>query len=258
MNRSWHFGDLEFVVLWEKLTGDFLPHPFTFTSRTPLYDDFQREKYETSLRMRDGVDAALVRAFESLAHPDIRVAVHSWDAQDPERAGGWIRLLAGRRGDRGCLVAQLPGETPRHSGGFTIIECHALVLADAVVAALPEVNPGGRGDIPLSAAVENHDHSFGISPVAAPGDDAEEHVRAFLRARHDRIGIIEIIQGESKFGPRGISAHRIEFRDLSDDGRYAVGHSAPWTAMSTDAARLKAIINTRIADIVRTIRDERC
>ncbi|WP_306356506.1 MULTISPECIES: ESX secretion-associated protein EspG [unclassified Nocardia] len=257
MNRSWHFGDLEFVVLWEKLTGDFLPHPFTFTSRTPLYDDFQRERYETSLRVRDEVDAALVRVFESLAHPDIRVAVQSWDAQAPERADGWIRLLAGRRGDRGCLVAQLPGETPRHSGGFTIIECHALALADAVVAALPEAKPGGRGDIPLSAAVENHDHSFGVSPVAAPGDDAEEHVRAFLRARHDRIGIIEISQGESKFGPRGINAHRIEFRDLSDDGRYVIGHSAPWTAMTSDAARLKAIINIRVADIVQTIKDER-
>ncbi|MBF6235771.1 ESX secretion-associated protein EspG [Nocardia otitidiscaviarum] len=257
MNRSWHFGDLEFVVLWEKLTGDFLPHPFTFTSRTPLYDDFQREKYETSLRAQARVDAALVRAFESLAYPDIRVAVHSWDAQAPGRADGWIRLLAGRRGDRGFLAAQIPGETPRHSGGFTIFECHALAVADAVVAVLPEVNSGARGDIALSAVVENHDHTYGVSPVAASRDDPEGHARAFLRADHDRIGIIEITQGESKFGPRGISTHRIEFRDLSDDGRYAIGHSAPWTAIPVDANKLRAMLNTRIADIVRAIKDER-
>ncbi|MGW4351650.1 ESX secretion-associated protein EspG [Nocardia sp. NPDC004582] len=261
MNRTWQFGDLEFVVLWEQLQGDFLPHPFLFTSRTPLYDDYLREKREVAEQVSQRLDGSIAEVLDAVAHPDIRIIVNGWDVQEAERPDGRIRMIATRRGDKGYLVTQVPGETVFHSGGFTIIECDPIRLADAVVAALPKATPGADAEIQLTPPDVRHDdfdYEYGQSRVSAdPVDGVAYGAARFLNRPPAVVGAIDVVQGSSVFGPRGISRHRLEWRDLLDDGRYAIGHVAPWKAIAVDAQKLTAMINVRIAEVIRVIRDER-
>ncbi|WP_306360372.1 ESX secretion-associated protein EspG [Nocardia sp. CC227C] len=261
MTRSWTFGDLEFVVLWELFGEDRLPHPFVFTSRTPMYFDYLREKREVAERLRTGADAAIAPVAESMVRPDIRITVDGWAGRDPERADARIRILATRKGDRGYVAIQLPGETYTHSGGFVVAECDPLRLADAIVAALPTAEPGDATEIallPPEADREGLDYEYGRSPTRfRPEETLPGRSRRFLRTTPSLIGTIDIEQGMSKFGPRGITRHRLEWRDLSDDGRYVIAHAAPWVAVSADHGRLTSMINVRIADVVKVIREER-
>lgn len=261
MSRTWQFGDLEFLVLWEQLQGDFLPHPFLFTSRTPLYDDYLQEKREAAELVSRRMDESFASVLEAVAHPDIRIIVNGWDVQEPERADGRIRMIAARRGDKGYLVTQVPGETVFHSGGFTIVECDPIRLADAVVAALPTTVPGADAEIPLTPPDVQHgdfDYEYGQSRVSADAVDGVAHGAArFLNRPPVVVGSIDVVQGSSVFGPRGISRHRLEWRDLLEDGRYAIGHAAPWKAIAVDAQTLTVMINVRIAEVIRVIRDER-
>ncbi|NNH71884.1 ESX secretion-associated protein EspG [Nocardia uniformis] len=261
MTRSWQFEDLEFVVLWEQLAKDFLPEPFVFLSKTPLYYDYLREKRETAERLSGMRDGYFADVLKFVVNPDIRIVVNGWDGRDRERADGRIRMLAARKGGRGFLITQLPGETHSHGGGFTVSECDPLALPDVVVGALPTAEAGALGEIPLTAPAatcDEIDYDYGRSPV---GVVSEERVGAlstrFLRTTPQVMGTIDVIQGESLFGPRGISRHRLEWRDLPDSGRYAIGHAAPWKAVSVDSARLISMINVRIADVIRVIKAER-
>ncbi|MFF2552657.1 ESX secretion-associated protein EspG [Nocardia sp. NPDC058058] len=261
MSRSWQFTDLEFVVLWEQLDGDPLPFPFTFTSRTPLYDDYLREAREAKDQVNRRLNGSFTGVLESVAQPDIRVIVDAWDGLDPKRADGRIRIVASRKGDRGYLVSQLPGETYMHSGGFTVTECDPLELAGAVVAALPESEPGEHAEIPLTPPHEKQDdtdYEYGRSRIGADSEDAVAvRSRRFLHIPATSVGTIDIIQGSSVFGPRGISRHRLEWRDLPNSGRYAIGHAPPWKAVSVDRKKLTGMVNTRIAEVVRVIKEER-
>lgn len=260
MNRRWNFTDLEFVVLCESADEDRLPPPFVFTSRTLLYDDFLREK----ARARNRLEARLGRSFEhilqALFHPDIRVVVDGWggpEASDPERC---VRLYAARRGDIGYVVQQLPGETIWHSGGFVMAECDAVELADAIASLLPSVDAGRRPDVVIVTdnPSDEMDYAYGQSAVEDSFDDSVLHRSAiFLGWPTSTTGIIEVVQGNSRFGPRGISRRQIRWRDLIDDGRYAITTDVPSIAVGVDIPRLRTMINNEIATVIRAIKDER-
>ncbi|WP_330183371.1 ESX secretion-associated protein EspG [Nocardia sp. NBC_01503] len=261
MTRIWQLGDLEFVVLWEQLNSDYLPFPFSFMSRTPLYDDFLREKRETAERVRTRLSGSFDSVLESVAQPDIRIIVDAWDGRDPQRSDGRIRIMATRKGSQGFLVTQLPGETYMHSGGFTVAECDPLRLADEIVSALPVSKPGDHAEIPLSPPSEKQDdidYEYGRSRIGAgPEDPVADRSRKFLHIRPTLIGTIDVIQGSSVFGPRGVTRHRMEWRDLQDSGRYVIGHAAPWKAVAADEKRFIGMINARIAEVIRVIKEER-
>ncbi|WP_328395542.1 ESX secretion-associated protein EspG [Nocardia sp. NBC_00416] len=259
MTRTWKFTDLEFVVAWEDTQADILPGPFVFTSRTPLYYDYQREKREIRERLRTTLDPDFHRVVDIAARPDIRIELHGWgrDEEDPDSQ---IRLLAVRRGNDGYLLKQLPGETVWHSGGYIVTECAPVDLAGALTAELPEVAAGTRGETVLARHSRNPDvdYSFGRSVVHDSFDDTvHEQTTGFLEAPTTGEGIITISQGISRFGPRGVFRIRMRWRDLDDDGRYAITLGPSPVAVPVEAKQLTAMLNDSIAEVVSAIRDER-
>jgi hypothetical protein len=259
MTRTWKFTDLEFVVAWETFQADLLPAPFVFTSRTPLYDDYQREKRDLRAQLGTTLDHNLARVMDVVARPEIRVELHGWGS-DSEDAASQIRLLAVRRAGDGYLLEQLPGETAWHSGGYTITECAPVELANVLLAELPEVAAGKLGDIVLTKQTQGADldYSYGRSFINDSFDDTvERQTDQFVRAPSTGEGIIHIEQGMSRFGPRGITRRRLCWRDLEDDGRYAITTSIPPAAVAADTKRLTALLNSNIADVVKAIKDER-
>ncbi|WP_329412276.1 ESX secretion-associated protein EspG [Nocardia vinacea] len=260
MNRFWDFTDLEFVVLWEEMREAGLPEPFVFTSRTRFYDEAQRAKQETRERLRATLDSSFDEVLPIVAQPDIRIVVRSWDPADPKDPDGWIRLHAARRDHRAYLLSQRPGETVEHSGGFSVAECGVLEMAETVVAALPAAEAGRRSAVvfPTDVHDDGVDHEYGNSWVREPGHDPVlSRAQEFLRAPVTRLGLVQIEQGRSRFGPQGIVRRALLLRDLADDGRYLLTPGNPPQAMGAGAQRITEALNTEIAIIVRAIKDER-
>ncbi|WP_040788663.1 ESX secretion-associated protein EspG [Nocardia paucivorans] len=259
MTRTWKFTDFEFVVAWETAQADILPAPFVFTSRTELYDDYQREKREMREQLRHRLDGEFENVLDIVARPDIRIVVHGWGS-DFEDAESQIRLLAVRREGYGYVLKQLPGETAWHSGGYTVTECGPLALADALIAELPEADPGKLKSVALVERAESDDMDFayGRSLVEDSFDDTvEEQAGKFLAAPITGEGIVEIAQGISRFGPRGIARKQLAWRDIDGDGRYAITGSIPPIARGVDAKQFVTLVNSGVAEVVKAIRDER-
>jgi hypothetical protein len=230
---TWTFTDVEFVALWEEVTDARLPFPFTFTPRTPLFDDYRREKREVCARVRRLHGASIVALVETIASPDIRLTAHAWaPAGQGDRHP---RLLAVRRQSRGLVVAQLAGERPWHSEGFVVRAVEARDLANAVVDALPHAPAGGRGDMIL------------------PRPDA----RRFAAASVSRVGRVDVAPGRSPYGSRPTVRRSLEWWDLADDGRYVIVPGESPTAVPAGPSTLRNMINSVIAEIVLAIGDER-
>ncbi|WP_067711916.1 ESX secretion-associated protein EspG [Nocardia yamanashiensis] len=260
MSRHWRFGDLEFTVLWEMITGEDLPAPLIFTSRTPLRDDYFREKREMAERLRSRWDYSVDALADVIKQPDLRMIVTGVDGRDEWRADGRIRMIALRRGDRGLLIEQLPGETYSHSAGFTVRECDPVRLADEVTAALPQVEAGRQGNTPLTdpretTTVEPQFDRLIIDDIFA--DSTSVRSKRFLAITPMCLGTIEVRQGHSKFGPKGMVSHSLQWRDLEDDGRYVIRREPPYMAVPADSKQLITTINVCVAAVIRAIKDER-
>ncbi|MFI1915061.1 ESX secretion-associated protein EspG [Nocardia sp. NPDC020380] len=259
MSSKRNFGDLEFLVLWELITGEGLPRPFIFTSRTPLLYDYLREKHEVAEHLRSNWNWTFDSLARVVGQPDLRIVVTGFDGRDPRRAQGRIRMIAFRRGDLGYLIRQVPGETYVHSSGFEVRECDPLRLADGVVGALPEVEAGHQADMQLGSTRDGAlDHAFERTVIADTFEDSMSHrSKKFLAEKPACMGTVEVIQGHSTFGPRGIIAHRLQWRDLEDDGRYIIRDQQPYTATGADSSRFTTAINIYVAAVVQAIKDER-
>lgn len=258
MSRSWTITDLEFFVACEELgAGAGIPEPMTFRSRTPLWEDFVREKSEVRARLRQPRNAEFTMAFRTLLRPDVRIVVEGWDDRDPERPDGYVRMLGARYAGFGYLVTQLPGETFAHSGGFTVAEFDAADLPDRIVAGLPEVNAGGQPELALVTLQAGADMDRFIGG-AVVGESYEQGARsaAFLRCATTCKGRIDIIQGRSVFGPRGITRRRLRWRDHVNDGRYIVRQENPPTAGPVTGRRLRDLLVDSIAMVLQTLADE--
>ncbi|WP_406236318.1 ESX secretion-associated protein EspG [Nocardia sp. NBC_01009] len=260
MIRTWKFTDLEFYALWFAEEGEGLPWPFYFTTTVPRHDEFERQKAEASSAVRHRLGRSFDDPLAAIVRPDVWVAVSGWDGREPRTPAALLRMLAVRRGDRGYLVAAQPGVTYWDSSGFTVTECDAVALADTVVDAMPKADPGRLSDIALPAqpGSDDMDYSYGASAVHDSfADSFAERAQRFLDTPTPSIGVIDIVQGRSLFGPRGITRYRIGWRDLEEDGRYVIDDQNPPLAVAADRKRMILMINTRIAAIVRAIKDER-
>ncbi|WP_225729015.1 MULTISPECIES: ESX secretion-associated protein EspG [unclassified Nocardia] len=260
LRTAWKFSDMEFFVLWEDQRAGFLPKPLTFASRTEWFDELLEDKAKArdALYARDDPEIKTVLA--ALQRPELRIELNAWDDRDRVRADARIRLYGVRLDYRCYLVTQLPGETYRHSSGFVISEGDAHELAAAVVAALPDCPPGRDAEVVLSTmdTAGEIDYRFGRSQVRASFDDTvRERSKRFLSTPAERLGTIEIIQAHSLFGPRGMTRHRLELRDLEGDGRYLVEGEHPPIAVAADRKRMVAMIDSRIEEVMAVIDDER-
>ncbi|WP_216911455.1 ESX secretion-associated protein EspG [Nocardia noduli] len=260
MSHSWKLTDLEFYALWFDAARETLPWPFFYATRTELASVFRVEQAEALDRAGRTLGPRARDLVDALVHPDLRIVASGADGREPRAPAGLVRIHAVRRADRGFVICQLPGETFYHGTSFTVLECDAVALADAVVRAIPEAVPGRLADITLSARpeAEELDYSFGRSAVHDTFDGSvAERAARFLDVPLKSRGTLEIEQGRSLFGPRGMTRHRLEWRDLEDDGRYLVDDQHPPLAVAADRARLISMINIRVAAIVRAIKDER-
>ncbi|MFE3222501.1 ESX secretion-associated protein EspG [Nocardia sp. NPDC059228] len=268
MLRTWKFTDLELLSLWQGLGEEFLPHPLTFASRTQWWNDHlaNMARARESLRAREAEDEAdYTEVLHALLRPEVRVEVHGWDGRDRLSASGTIRLLGIRSGEAGYLLVQHPGETYRHSSGFTLSEFYAEELAERVVAALPDT-PAGRdfpgaqgGDLVLAETedTDETDYDFGMSPAHETLEGTVVTRAAdFLAAPTPSQGTIEVVQGRSRFGPRGIARYRLQWRDLEDDGRYVIIGEHPPVAAAADRRRLVQVLEDHIAEVVQVMADE--
>lgn len=261
MTTSWRFGDLEFVVLWEKVTGeDSLPEPFIYSSRNSDFYESMRKKREIGERLLAQWDRSFDHAATVFAKPDIRIVVNGYDGRDPRRAEGLVRLLGLRGGHHGFLIRQLPGETHLHSGGFVVTECDPLRLADAVTAALPERGPGVQERFKLvderKLLADEHESERSLVKETFMDSDLLRQ-RRFFAAQAVSGGTIDVVQASSIFGPRGITGHRLRWRDLEDDGRYVIGAEPRDAAVPLDSSQLTIAINRNVAAVVRVIKEER-
>ncbi|MEU6833574.1 ESX secretion-associated protein EspG [Nocardia beijingensis] len=258
MSRTWQLTDTELIALWDKLFQDRLPLPLFALNRGDNTRDWARLAAAALAGLDETADGALHDALTRVAHADIRVTAVAFDPRDCGDPAGRLRLVGARQGDVAVLIRQLPGETRWHSGGYVITSGDADRLAGAVVGALPARAAGRGPDTPLitSPASAEADHHYGRSPVY-DNYAADRASAAWLRRPAERLGVIETRMGSSIFGPRGITPYRIEWRDLVDDGRYAVAETAGPVATAVDRTALASMIAADIATVSQTMEDER-
>ncbi|MGW6724415.1 ESX secretion-associated protein EspG [Nocardia sp. NPDC055029] len=260
MNRRWKFSDLEFAAMWAALDEEHVPAPFMFTTDIKLEVDYQRACRLAVERLRMEHGFALDTMFADMRDADIRVEVNGYDERDEFGADGVVRVLGTRRGDTGYVVTAEPGRSYFTSSSFIVTECAALELATEVARALPDVPAGSGADLALDTGDERSDldYSFGQSAVHDTFEEtATQRAVTFHATKAACRGRIAIIQGKSRFGPRGISRHVLRWRDFADDGRYVIDDQHPPVATGADRNRLVGMINARIAEVVRAIKDER-
>ncbi|MET7768235.1 ESX secretion-associated protein EspG [Nocardia sp. NPDC005366] len=257
MSRTWNLTDVELIVLWDDLFKDRLPAPLFAQYRGENAEDWARLAAEARGGIRARDDGALHDALARVAEAEVRVCVQAIDPRDPRVRDSPIRMLGGRRGAVAALIDQLPGETIWHSAGFVVSMGDADWLAAAVAGALPVREPGRLPDTPLVTDDSGTDHHYGRSPVRESYSEADRCSAAWMSRSADRVGVIEIHQGSSIFGPRGVTSYRIDWCDLAGDGRYAVIGTAPSIARAIDEKRLAAMITAEITKVMQTLEDER-
>ncbi|MFD3425905.1 ESX secretion-associated protein EspG [Nocardia fluminea] len=250
MSQTWEFTDLEFNLLCEDVRRGELPAPFIFTSRTRLEDDYEREKSQVREQLRRRLDHDLDVLAGAIAKPDVFVVAHAWNDQDFENPEARIRVHAIRHRARGYVITQRPGETLAHSGGFDAVECDPYTLADIVVGRLPRCGAGKLADITLSLpdTAPEQERDRPVSSIADDDDDDDDDYRgdpvrstAFFATPALSTGIVKVLQGRSKYGPRGRIEAGLLWRDLPDDGRYVIPLDDPApvaSAMSSDQLAL--------------------
>ncbi|WP_330178925.1 ESX secretion-associated protein EspG [Nocardia sp. NBC_01503] len=253
MTRSWRFSEAGFSVLWKDLTGDRLPAPFLYTSTAATQREYRIEQEEARDRVRDSADHVVNEIVGVVSSPDLYLTVRGGSQADP---ASLIRMRAARKGGRGYLVTQLPGESIYHRGGYTVVECDPLRLADAIVAALPAVEPGTGGDIVLASAGDGYEYVESRSSVVVADDSVDARAAWFSRMPLAASGQVQIVQGSSVFGPRGIRQYTVGWRDLDGDGRYVIT-DRPATALASDSDRFVSVLNSQIAQVIRAIKEER-
>ncbi|WP_019929543.1 ESX secretion-associated protein EspG [Nocardia sp. BMG111209] len=259
MSVTWNLTDAELVVAWERLFEERLPSPLCALLDEHYAEDYRRLADRTWNTMWERHDGSLQDALGRVARADVRVLARSVDPADAENSVARARVLGARQGPVAVLIRQLPGKTMWHSGGFVITMGTSDRLAGAIVGALPGCEPGRLPDTPMVNAPDRSDtdHWYGRSEVLDSYVELQRRSDAWLRLPMRVLGVIETFQGSSIFGPRGITRHRIFWRDLVDDGRYAIADTTTPVAVAADPHRLAAMIGADIAKVLQTLEDER-
>ncbi|MFI9504698.1 ESX secretion-associated protein EspG [Nocardia sp. NPDC052566] len=259
MSRTWRLTDVQLIDLWDSMFQDRLPAPLFALYRGENAEEWARLRAEARAGMADEDEGGLRAALTRVAHADVLVSAKGFDPRRQDRPDGLVRVLGARQGAAATLIGQMPGESVWHSGGYVITAGHADRLAGAIAGALPDRAAGRLPDTPLVTAPgeEGADYYYGRSKVQESYSDVDRRSAEWLAMRAEFLGVIEIRLGSSIFGPRGITRHCIEWRDLVDDGRYAVTETAGLVATAVDRPRLATMIAAHITTVLQTLEDER-
>ncbi|MEU0540316.1 ESX secretion-associated protein EspG [Nocardia sp. NPDC005978] len=256
MTVRWRFTEAEFYVLCLDRAGEEPPAPFIFTSSTRTPADFEIELREARESLSQKATGDFSTFVDAMTNPDLYLFAYGSSEDDRWGVDSLVCVRAVRKGPKGYVITQLPGATFWRRGGYTVAECDPLRLSDAIVDAMPDAERGRRGDHELADVEGELDHEFGRSAVAVQTDSVAARAAAFMAVPSTTSGEIHIVQGASIYGPRGLVRHRVVFHDLENDGRYAVTEE-PARALAVDSSRFVSVLNSRIADVIRNIKDER-
>ncbi|MEU0540810.1 ESX secretion-associated protein EspG [Nocardia sp. NPDC005978] len=251
----WQFTDVEFKSLCHRYRYQGrMPSPLVYLSRTVLADDYARELSEIRARLDQELDQGFVSLFKAVADPEVFIGVHGFQDNDPSAPR--LRVHGARRGHHACVISQAPGETTSHSGDITVIECDPHELPALLVRHLPEVEPGRQSPIAISEgpAIPEPDPYDAPPPSAFDSFEESNDARAlrFWNTQADRMGFMRIVQGRSKYGPRGVEGQLLLWRDLPDDGRYMIELETPeMAAVGTDAKRFESRLQHHVDRILK-------
>ncbi|MEU6580734.1 ESX secretion-associated protein EspG [Nocardia sp. NPDC046763] len=238
---SWQFTDIEFKVLCNRYRQGAIPSPLVYTSRTMDADEYRRQLLAAEEELDQRLDPNFRAVFEVVCNPEVFVGVHGWHDADIDNPDKHLVVHGARRGRRACVLIQQPGETTMHSGGVTLIECEPEELARLLVAQLPDVEAGQSTAIAIATEPSAPDPYE--APQASAFDTFEESTESrslrFLSTPADQTGAMQILQGRSKYGPRGVAVSTLVWRDLPGDGRYMIDLDPEVkSAVGVDARRL--------------------
>ncbi|MFI6165466.1 ESX secretion-associated protein EspG [Nocardia sp. NPDC051052] len=241
MTQQWEFTALEFIVLCERYLAGPPPVPFLFVSdEVVLVDELERRKQATWEDLRRRLDGSFDSVIEVLRTPELYVLASTWDEKDVLNTEKHLNLHAARSGALGYLFKQPPGKLTYDSPMVTITECHPHELVVAVVRALPKVEAGRQRDIPIVTDSPDQDESS--QNFSFIRDDIEDRptyrTEQFFQRTADCAGMIAVVQGRSRFGPRGIHETTLMWRDVADDGRYVWSREEAPIAVGTSRKQL--------------------
>jgi len=258
MRRTWSVTDLEFIVLREQLLDRDLPWPFTYVGPMRSRKDFLNEKARTWSRLKKSWDPDLAEAIVTFGNPDVRVQIRSWDGRDILDPAGRYFMVGNRSGSRAVLIHGLYERTAESCDRYRIVECDAQSLSSALVESLPDMPAGAQERVELMnyQAEETMDHWSRRSNLYDDGDDITERSKYWQRAPRTTVGIIEVRQGRSKFGPEGLRVKRLFWEDHPGDGRYLIDLDPPLAAIGIDADGLRQRIDLGVAEMLRMVQDE--
>lgn len=240
MTQQWKFTAIEFVVLCDHYRGGSLPQPLMFQSdEVVMSDEMEQRKRLVWEDLQRRLDGSFDGVVEVLRAPELYVQVRSWD-EHASNMDKMLRLHAARSGALGFVFEQATGTLTFDSPMVTVTECDPHRLAAAVVLSLPSVEAGRLPDIPVVTDPVEH-----IAPRRSGSlvrDDTEERpvyrTQRFFQRRADLTGWISVVQGRSKFGPRGIVETAMMWRDVADDGRYVMSLGEAPVAVGTSRRQL--------------------
>ncbi|PXX57621.1 ESAT-6 protein secretion system EspG family protein [Nocardia tenerifensis] len=256
MTQQWKFTALEFIVLCEQYREGSLPTPFLFvTDEVVMADDLARRKRAAWEDLRRRLGGSFDGAIQVLTAPELFVRVRSWDEQDENNMSKQYHLHAARAGALGYLFEQRPGLLTYDTPAFTVTECDPRGLANAVVDRLPQVEAGRSQDIPIVTDPAEHiTPTWGTSYVRDDRDSSPVYqTQQFFQRRADCTGSIIVVQGRSKYGPRGIHETKMMWRDVADDGRYLMSLDGAPIAVATGRRQLTERIQRDIDHLMQRL-----
>ncbi|MFE9580006.1 ESX secretion-associated protein EspG [Nocardia sp. NPDC006044] len=256
MTQQWKFTALEFIVLCEQYRDGSLPTPFLFvTDEVVMADELQRRKRVVWADLRRRLGGSFDGAIEVLTAPELFVRVRSWDEQAESNLAKQYHLHAARAGAHGYLFEQAPGLITYDTPAFTVTECDPRALAGAVVASLPPVEAGRLPDIPVITDPAEHEvPTWGSSYIRDEREDSPVYqTQQFFQRRADCTGSIIVVQGRSKYGPRGIHETKMMWRDVADDGRYVMSLDEAPIAVATGQRQLTERIQRDIDNLMQRL-----
>lgn len=260
MVSTWKLTDLEFKVLCDLHLDGEMPGVFTFTSDIPWMDDYVRACQDARSDLMRRMDRDLETVIDTFSRPTVVVGAQSWEDADFANPQKWVRVHAGRRGSRAFVAVQEPGRTLDHAAAYTITTCDPRGLGDAVMALMPSAVGGTRGpfsiDLPEPGG-RSTGSGFGFGSMVSDDEDVRGSASTkFLNVASDATGSVQVVQGRSMYGPRGITRAGRLWRDLPGDGRYVMElhHAAP-VAVGMSGAALAEWVDGEIERILERMDD---